>query len=393
MGTDKIVETAHAMGVTTLNDAHYGLSLTLGGSEVSLIDIVYAFGVFANQGAMLGEPVPPENVQPGLRRLDPVSLLRVSDAKGNVLYEYDGPQRQEVLRPEVAYLVTDILSDNQARSAAFGPDSVLKLADRPAAAKTGTTNDYHDGWTIGYTPQYVVGVWVGNSDYTEMEKASGVRAAGPIWNGLMEYLHQDLPVEGFIRPPGVVTEVVDGVSGKLPTENSPWRMQEIFVEGTVPTETDDVHRLYRICRTTGKLATIHCPADQVEEQVFEIYPAAADDWVREAEIPQPPTEICDVHGPNLSNAQVAITTPGLYDIVRELVTIKGNVRPRRYLALGVRSGHGAGAVAADRVRPWPPRRERRPRVLEYRGTRRPLYAAPLGRGRRLARCPRAGVGR
>lgn len=353
VGTDKIVETAHAMGVTTLNNAQYGLSLTLGGAEVSLIDMVYAFGVFANQGAMLGEPIPAEQYKEGLRRLDPVSVLQVSDAKGKVLYAYDGPQRQEVIRPEIAYLITDILSDNQARSAAFGPESVLVLRDRPVAAKTGTTNDYHDGWTVGYTPQYVVGVWVGNTDYTAMEKASGVRAAGPIWNSVMAYLHEDLPVEGFVRPPGVVTEIVDGISGKLPTEQSPWRMQEIFVEGTVPTETDDIHRLYRICRTTGKLATIHCPPDQVDEVMFEIYPPAADDWVREAEIPQPPTEICDVHGPNLTNAQVAITSPGLYDIVRERVTVKGNVRrggtwrleygegmePEQWLPIGPDHGH------------------------------------------------------
>ena len=326
IGTDKIVETAHAMGITTLNNAHYGLSLTLGGGEVSLIDMVYAFGVLANGGVMLGEPIPPEDVAPGHRRLAPVTILKISDPKGKVLYEYKDPRRQEVLRAEVAYLITDILSDNQARTPAFGPNNKLKLQDRPAAAKTGTTNDYHDGWTVGYTPQYVTGVWVGNTDYTPMERASGAQAAAPIWNGIMEFLHDGLPVESFVRPPGLVTAIVDGTSGKLPTEQSPWRMQELFIEGTVPTESDDVHRLYRICRTSGKLATIHCPLDEVEEVVFDIYPPKAEDWVREQDIPRPPSEYCDLHGPNLSNAEIAITSPSLFDIVRGIIPVTGNIR-------------------------------------------------------------------
>jgi len=327
VGAEKVVETAHAMGITTLREAHYGLSLTLGGGAVRLLDMAYAFGVFANGGTMLGEPVPQERFEPGYRRLDPVAILKVCDSNGQVLYEYDQPQRQEIIRPEAAFLITDILSDNRARTPAFGPNSSIKMEGRPVAAKTGTTNDYHDAWTIGYTPQYVVGVWVGNTDYEPMENASGVRAAAPIWHNLMEWLHDGLPVEAFPRPAGLVTEVVDGVSGKLPTAYSPWRMQETFIEGTVPTEMDDVHRPFKICKQSGKLATVYCPPDQVEEVVFEIYPPEADDWVREQDIPQPPKDYCDIHGPNLAGADVAVTSPGLFQPVRGLVPIFGNVRP------------------------------------------------------------------
>jgi len=327
VGTMNVVETAHAMGITTLNDAHYGLSLTLGGGEVKLLDMVYAFSVFANGGTMVGEPVPPEEFKPGYRRLNPVAILKVTDSKGHVLYEYKEPQRQEVIRPEVAFLITDILSDNQARTPAFGPNSPLKLEDRPAAAKTGTTNDYHDGWTIGYTPQYVVGVWVGNTDYEPMERASGVRTAGPIWHDLMEWLHRGLPVESFVRPPGIVTAIVDSTSGKLPTEYSPHLIQEIFIEGTVPTEKDDIHRPFRICKRSGKLATPYCPPEDVEEKVFEIYPPEAQDWVRERGIPQPPQEYCDIHGPNLAKADVAIVEPKIFQVVSSTVPIIGNAKP------------------------------------------------------------------
>ena len=327
VGAMNVVDTAHMMGISTLNQAHYGLSLTLGGYEVTLLDMVYGFSVFANGGTMLGEPIPPERFKAGYRRLDPVAILKVTDAKGKVLYEYREPQRQEAIRPEVAFLVTDILSDVQARLPAFGANNPLTLEDRPVAAKTGTTNDYKDGWTLGYTPQYVVGVWVGNSKNTPMENAPGVRVAGPMWQKIMAWLHEGLPVEHFPRPAGIETAIVDGVSGKVPTQYSPWRMQELFFQGTAPTEKDDVHQPFRICKATGKLATVYCPEHEVEEVVFEIYPHEAGDWVREQDIPQPPTEYCDLHGPNLANADVAIVSPKLFDIVREGVPIVGNAKP------------------------------------------------------------------
>ena len=351
VGTMNVVDTAHMMGITTLNEARYGLSLTLGGGEVTLLDMAYGFSVFANGGTMLGEPVPSERFKPGYRRLDPVSILKVTDAKGKVLYEHKGPQRQEVIRPEVAFLITDILSDDQSRIWAFGTDSPLTLKDRPAAAKTGTTNDYHDGWTIGYTPQYVVGVWVGNADYSPMDKAPGVRAAGPIWQAMMEWLHDGLPVENFVRPPGIETAIVDGTSGKLPTEHSPWRMQEIFIKGTVPTEVDDVHRPFRICNRSGKLATVYCPPDEVEEVVFEIYPLKAEDWVREQEMPRPPKEYCDLHGPNLANSDVAIVTPRLFEIVREVVPVVGNAKPGGLQKHWLEYGEGMDPESWSRVGP------------------------------------------
>ncbi len=327
VGLDKVVATARSMGINTLTEANYGLSLALGGKEIKLIDHIVGYGVFANGGYMLGDPVPPERFQPGFRQLDPVLILKVTDAKGNVLQEYKEPQKQKVISPEVAFLITDILSDNEARTPELGPNSALLLDNRPAAAKTGSTNNFHDTWTMGYTPQYVVGVWVGNTDYTEMKNAPGSRTAAPIWNGIMEYLHEDLPVEAFVRPPGLKTAVIDRVSGKLPTQYSPSTRQEVFIEGTVPTASDDIHAAYRVCQESGKLATAYCPPEQVAEQVFEIYPSDAEDWVRGKEIPQPPADYCDVHGPNLASMEVAISSPRALQPVRGIAMIIGSARP------------------------------------------------------------------
>jgi len=340
VGIQSVLDTAHAMGISTLRSASYGLSLTLGGGEVRLLDMAYAFSVFANNGQMRGIPVPADRQEAGFRKLDPAAILQVTSSDGQVLYEYSQPYRQQVIQPEVAYLITDILSDDQARIPGFGANSALTLDGRPAGVKTGTTNNYHDGWAVGYTPQYVVGVWVGNTDYQAMENAPGARTAAPIWQRVMTNLHADLPVEAFERPAGLVTAVVDGVSGKLPTAASPWRKQEIFIEGTVPTEYDDIHRVYRICRASGKLATVDCPAEEVDEVVYSVYAPEAADWVREQEIPQPPTEYCDVHGASLANAELSITSPRQFSGVSGIVAIEGNARVGGQGSYSVQVGQG-----------------------------------------------------
>lgn len=349
VGPLAVVETAQAMGVTSLNAAHYGLALALGSEGVSPLEMAYAFGVFANGGQLLGTPTAGEYRAPGLRQLDPVAILKVTDARGNVLYEYTEPEREQVISPEVAFLITDVLSDNVARTPAFGANSVLKLGDRPAAVKTGTTNDYHDAWTVGYTPQYVTAVWVGNANHERMQSAPGSRAAGPIWHNVMAWLHEGLPVESFTRPPGIVSVVVDATSGKLPTEYSPSRTQELFIQGNEPTEEDDVHRPFRICRDSGKLATPYCPPEAVEEHVYEIYPSEADDWVRAQGIPQPPRDHCDIHGPNLAAQLVSITAPRLFGKVRGVVPITGNARPDGFERFWLEFGSGMNPEAWTRI--------------------------------------------
>ncbi|MHB1295433.1 MAG: transglycosylase domain-containing protein [Anaerolineae bacterium] len=339
VGVPNVLATAHSMGISTLNSAYYGLALALGGSEVTPLDMAFAFSVFANGGTMIGEEVQADQLRPGYRALDPVAILKVTNARGEVLYEYQ-PKTREVIRPEVAFLITDILSDNQARTPAFGAGSKMVL-DRPAAVKTGTTNDFYDAWTVGYTPQYVTAVWVGNTQYEKMVDADGSRVAAPIWQAVMQSLHEGLPVESFVRPANIETAVVDATSGKLPTDFSAARIQEIFIKGTVPTEHDDIHQPYRICRASGKLASPTCPAEEVEEKIFDIYPAGAEDWIREKEIPTPPTEYCDVHGSNLVVQDVGISSPKQLTPIRGIVPIMGNVKPGGLQRWTLQYGEGA----------------------------------------------------
>jgi penicillin-binding protein 1C len=325
VGVKNVVNTAHRLGINTLNREKYGLALTLGGGETTLLDMTYANSVLANQGMMAGVPVPADQIKPGYRTLDPVAILKVVDSNNQTLYEFKQPEKQQIVTPQLSYLMSDILSDNTARTPAFGSNSVLKLS-RPAAVKTGTTSDWRDNWTVGYTPDYAVGVWVGNADNSEMEHISGVTGAGPIWHDVMEKIHQTIPVHPFVEPPGMVRVEVCATSGLLPTPYCPERVKELFIAGTEPKAYDNIWQAFRIYKPTGKLATVYCPPDQVEDKVFPIYPPEAADWVRENNIPQPPSEYETSCRSPAQGGDVAITAPAPYSAVRGVVTIVGNAR-------------------------------------------------------------------
>jgi len=305
VGIPAFLEMARRLGITTLTRPDYGLSLTLGGGEVSLLELTGAYAVLANGG----------------RRIPPVAILRVEDSLGRLIEEYIPPPGEQVISPQHAYLITHILADNEARTPAFGPNSPLKLS-RPAAAKTGTTNDWRDGWTIGYTPDLVVGVWVGNSDNSPMKRVPGVKGAGPIWHDFMEEALKDKPPVDFPRPDGIVEVEICALSGAKPSEVCPTRKKELFVAGTEPTDPGlDFHQKVRICRATGKRATEFCPPQLVEEKVFEVYPPEGREWALEHGIPQPPEEFCDLH---TFAPRMAILQPTEGQEVRGTVEVLGH---------------------------------------------------------------------
>ena len=186
-GLKDTLSLAKDMGFTDLTDAdRYGLSLVLGGGEVRLLDLVSAYSIFATEGL----------------RHPNRSILKIDDATGRNLYDVakEQPIETKVLDAEVARQITDVLSDNVARAPTFGTGSPLQLGARPVAAKTGTAQEYRDGWTIGYTPSLVAGVWVGNNDNTPMQAESGVVGAAPIWNNFMKTVLANTPIERFTRP-------------------------------------------------------------------------------------------------------------------------------------------------------------------------------------------------
>ncbi len=181
VGVANALRTAHRLGINGLDRGlnYYGLSLVLGGGEVSLLDHTYAYSVLGNGGVMAGQPVTADERRTGFRNLNPVSLLVVQDSEGNILKQYERPDVERVIGAEAQYVLADIMSDDVARAPSFGSNTALTLPDRKVAAKTGTTNGWKDNWTMGFTPQLTVGVWVGNTDNESMENVTGLVRCGP----------------------------------------------------------------------------------------------------------------------------------------------------------------------------------------------------------------------
>jgi membrane carboxypeptidase/penicillin-binding protein PbpC len=326
VGVDKVIRTAHTLGITSLDEGpnSYGLPLTLGGGEVKLMDMVYAFSVLDTMGVMRGQAVPESEQRLGFRTLDPVGIIRVEDKDGQIIYEYDQPQQREILTPQLAYLMNDMLSDRNARCQGFGCPNALELPDsRPAAVKTGTTNNYLDAWTVGYTPQLVTGVWVGNTDNSPMKNVPGSKGAAPIWHALMGWAHQDENIESWAQPAGLIRQNVCDVSGLVPTEHCQ-TVTEFFIEGTEPRVYDNMYQEFQVNRETGRLATLATPPELIDSKVYLIYPDKAADWVRENGIEQPPTEYDTIRTPGGTDGNAAVLYPGPFEFISGEVEIRGN---------------------------------------------------------------------
>jgi membrane carboxypeptidase/penicillin-binding protein PbpC len=182
-----------------------------------------------------------------------------------------------VLDERLAWLISDILSDNDARRIGFGVNSILRL-DRPAAVKTGTTSNFHDNWTIGYTPDLVVGVWAGNTSYEPMREVNGLTGAAPIWHQFIRAVLTGRPPLPFIQPPRLVQVEICELSGLLPTPACPYRRREWFIDGTQPAAVDSLFRQVQIDRLTGALADQNTPPERRTTQTVLDLPPQAAPW-------------------------------------------------------------------------------------------------------------------
>ena len=325
VGVDGLLEMSGRLGVDSLVHPElycpdyphdypptYGLALTLGGGEAKLLEMAGGFAVLANNG----------------ERLPPTPILRIEDSEGNVLMDNAARESEQVVSPQHAYLITSILSDNQARCRAFSCPSIIELS-RPAAVKTGTTNDFRDAWTVGYTPDLVVGVWVGNSDNSSMINLPGAAGAGPIWRAFMESAHKDLPVRDFVRPPGIVEHEVCADSGALPTEYCPKRKVEVFAEDQPPLDIEhDWYQMVQMDNFTRLRANELCQDQVVEELMVVIEDERGREWAQAhpeyfGELPLAPLEFCT---DATDRPEIAITQPAEGSEVHGVVQVFGTVQ-------------------------------------------------------------------
>lgn len=277
VGMENFINQARAMGITSWQDpSRYGLSLTLGGGEVRMIDMAQAFGVLANQGVKV--PLTP--------------ILKVTDFRGNVLKEVDINERQDQLRElnlfshsrlgelervmdqAPAYLTAHIMQDNNARVEAFGARSELVIPNQVVSVKTGTTNDLKDNWTVGFTPEFLVITWVGNNDNTPMNRAvvSGVTGAAPIFNDLMSFLLRDREPSWQEKPPDVLSAgVCDSGFPPLSGDNCPIRYTELYWEKSRPSDSKVVRREVWFNRDTGLPHQVGESEDNLELREVELF--------------------------------------------------------------------------------------------------------------------------
>ncbi len=262
-----VLSVARKLGITSLTRPDYGLSLTLGGGEVSLLEMTGAYSVIANGG----------------RRISPVAITRILDHDQNIVFEYHPPAGDQVLRPEHAYLISSILSDNEARNPMFGSNSVLNLPFQ-AAAKTGTSNDFRDNWTLGYTPDIAVGVWVGNADYTPMRDITGMTGAAPVWSQFMQFAVQKLnngnPTP-FSKPSGIVDRIICTISGTEPSQWCTNQRSEYFASDQLPLpSSQDLWSKVIFDTWTGLRASSYCPDYTKEEFALNVTDSWAIGWIQ-----------------------------------------------------------------------------------------------------------------
>lgn len=347
-GEEMVLQKLHAAGFESLKQpsAFYGVGLTLGNGEVTLLELANAYSALANRGTFHS-----------LQMIDSVkgSLTRIGRGETRTLFP-----------PQVAYLLTDILSDAQARAPAFGVNSSLSLPF-PCAAKTGTSKDYKDNWTVGYTPLYTVSVWVGNFDAKPMKLVSGITGAAPLFRDIMLLLHQSHPSVSFTQPEGLTTARICPRSGMLVGKDCPGEMREIFIAGTEPREVCTMHRKLRIDRRNGVLAGRSTPREYIEERVFEIFPPLFAAWAEKEGIPKPPTNVSrDLGG----DVPLAISSPMSGDVFRLDPILRAD-----YQTITIQSLVNAGV---HRVSLWMNGREIASLQPPFR-YRLPLVSLPKGR--------------
>ena len=288
-GVGNVVSLLKEVGFTTLdNPLGYGPALTLGGVDITLEDIVYAYSVLANEGVMRGQEVTVP-FDPGERTIEPVVLLKVTDADGQVLYEFTAPAERRVVASNFIYLVTSILSNGNNQCLTFGACGALGLPGRPSAVKTGTSEPFEDSrqigdtWAVGYTPELVAGVWAGNSDNAPMVNIVSTSISWRSWRDFMVFAHEhlSLPPTRFQRPPGVVERELCWPSGRAPSDLCPRinRYTGLFAEDALPRNEEQLAemqdswwQLVGIDTRTGLLATSSTPSAFVSEEVRLVLP-------------------------------------------------------------------------------------------------------------------------
>jgi membrane carboxypeptidase/penicillin-binding protein PbpC len=301
-------------------------------NEAAMLDLASAYGVFGAQGVKFGQYVNDE--------FSPVTVLRVEGVDHGVMLDWSLPEAQTVVTPAMAYLMTNMLSDEPARWDTWGRQNALEIG-RPAGVKPGQTADGKDAWVIGYTPFISVAVWTGvrGGDFSSPLQGVTPRFPAALWNALIQTASANKPVDGWSPPQGITPMMVCDPSGMLPTRECPNLVTEIFLNGSEPTQPDNLFHEFAINRETGLLATVFTPPELVDKRVYMIVPEEAREWALSEGLGVPPTSYDAIQAPPVEPF-VNITAPQLFADVNGKVSILGTASGENFMYYRVQVGKG-----------------------------------------------------
>lgn len=351
-GSENVWRTARQLGLVSLElaDPQESVTTLWEGGRTSLLELLQAYGTIANDGILVGQSWEKSESQ-GLQALEPVTVLRVADARGEIILDNTTPEFRPVVSPQLAYLLTNALSDESARWRSLGHPNPLEIG-RPAAVKMGQTLSGSDGWTIGYTPNVAAGVWMGSR--TNFNPEVLPRASAALWHAILQYYsRQNGSAADWKIPPGITTLEVCDPSGLLPSPDCPTVVSEVFTTGNEPTQIDTLYRSLEINRESGLLATINTPPELVEKRVYLMVPPEAETWARQAGLPIPPEDYDLILIAANNSSDLRITTPANFDYVQGTVEITGTAAGSGFDFYRLQAGQGLNPqswiqIGADR---------------------------------------------
>jgi membrane carboxypeptidase/penicillin-binding protein PbpC len=314
------------------NQDSYGPILDQG--FLNLMELTHAYSMFANQGKLAGAALSAQDA------VTPISILEVVDGTGRK-WPVQQAETKIITTPQLAFLVTDMLGDEEARRESLGHPNPFEIA-RPVAGKPGRALTESSTWTIGFTPDRVIGVWMGLTPDGGLvdETSLSPNVSSGIWHALMKTAHQSLEYQSWNEPLGIVHQVVCVPSGMLPTEECPKTSNEIFIAGNEPRQSDNLYRTFMINTQTGRLATIYTPTEFLQEKVYLVVPPEAQEWAVAEGLEIPPDSYDVVFNPGSPSQTASILLPEIFSYVSGQVEINGNASGENFSFYRLQIGEG-----------------------------------------------------
>jgi membrane carboxypeptidase/penicillin-binding protein PbpC len=335
VGAESVWQTQQKFGIIAQQSSKpTGTMLTTFASQaVSLLDVLQAYAVLGNQGVMTGQVIHQSYGKGADSELSPSAILQIKKINEQAWLDWSTAHVRPIVSAQLAYLITDVLSDKEAQPLSPMDSNTLEIG-RPVGVKASLSADGQEAWTVGYTPQLAVGVWMGASGELSAEMASG------LWHAIMDYSTRQLPVMDFVVPSGISRLEVCNPSGRLV---SPWcasKVEEVFLQGNEPTQVDDLYQEFLIDRQTGLLATIFTPTDLVERKIFLVVPAKAKQWAQAVGLPTPPEAYDEIGPPSTTSDEVKFTKPHMFQDIGGEIELFGSAMGEGFSYYRLQVGQG-----------------------------------------------------